>query len=317
MINAVTESVLEHLNEHASSIGTDLLLVQGAGGNLSGKDGDLVWVKASGTRLSQANERPIFIGVDGPRARSEALVNEDLRHVVIELPPGAPPRPSIETALHVLLTQRFVFHVHSVGSIAMAVRTDPAAALEVLSTTVPTRWVPYAKPGISLARAVLQAVDNTNHADELALLLGNHGLVTAAAEASRARILIDQVEAALRTGHEVEVGTDFEELAPKGSVSPSGASLLLGGVLTPDEAVFLGPQPFAVDWVDSAAAVLTGSGAVLGRSDLSADARDIVLSLIQVAAHVDPHQPVRYLEEDEIAALLGWEAEKWRQGLAR
>lgn len=313
--------VLADLNRHAAAIGSDVRLVQGAGGNLSGKDGDLVWVKASGTRLAEAEQRPIFVGVDGPRARQEVLVAEDLRHVVVELADERASRPSIETALHVLLPHRFVFHVHAVGAVAAGVRRDPGDALARLEKVAPARWVPYAKPGIALARAVLAAAEDAGSSPELVFLLGNHGLLTAAATADRARELVDECERALRrvepTSPAVPSDGDPAVLVPPGSLTAEGARVLCGGVLTPDEAVFLGRRPFGEDFRDGCTAVVTADGAVLVRDALSADAREIASSMVQVALQADPGSAVHYLDDDEVTALVDWEAEKWRRAMER
>lgn len=45
-------------------IGTDLSLVQGSGGNTSIKDGNVLWVKASGTWLSEAEEKNILVPIN-------------------------------------------------------------------------------------------------------------------------------------------------------------------------------------------------------------------------------------------------------------
>lgn len=313
------DGVLKELNRHAVSIGQDELLVQGAGGNLSGKDGDLVWVKASGTRLVEAQDRPIFVGVDGPATRAEVLQVEDLRHLVVELADERASRPSIETALHVLLPHRFVFHVHSVGAIAAAAQRDPSAVLAGLAAIAPTSHVPYAKPGIALARAVLAAQEQAGNAPESVFLLGNHGLLAAAPTADRTRELIDEVEAVLRTGRRVEPGvsTDRTVLAGSGSVDAAGARFLTGGVLTPDEAVFLGSRPFTDGREPGGSVVIGEDGSVRVAAAMSEDARDIARGFLQVAAHADPDAEMRYLDDDEVAALVDWEAEKWRRGMER
>jgi ribulose-5-phosphate 4-epimerase/fuculose-1-phosphate aldolase len=315
----VSSEVLAVLNRHATALGSDVRLVQGAGGNLSGKDGDLVWVKASGTRLAEAEERPIFVGVDGPRARDEVLHVEDLRHVVVELADERASRPSIETALHVLLPHRFVFHVHAVGAVAAGIRREPADALARLREIAPVGWVPYAKPGMALARAVLDAAGGAGDAPEMIFLLGNHGLLTAAGDADRARELIDAAETALRRSEVAPPADarDPRQLAPAGSVDEAGSGLLCGGVLTPDEAVFLGRRPFGDDASQGVSAVVTPDGGVQVREGLSDDAREIALSMVQVAAHADPEAPVRYLDEGQVTALVDWEAETWRRGMQR
>lgn len=309
--------MLEDLDRAATAIGSDPTLVQGAGGNLSGKDGDTVWVKASGTRLGEAAERPVFVGVDATRAAAEVLHVEDLRHVVTQLADERASRPSIETALHVLLPQTFVFHVHSVGAVAAASRADGATAPLVLAGPVPTRWVPYAKPGIALAHAVLAAQADIGDVPEAVFLLGNHGLITAAPSADRALALIGEVEAGLRPARGLpQLPTSGDVLAPAGSVDPRGAAFLQAGVLTPDEAVFLGAVPFSAEGGRGTVEV-AADGSLVARRELSADAQEIARSFVHVAACADHSRPARYLTDDEVAELVDWEAEKWRQGMQR
>ena len=52
------------LNKFCYKIGQDPLLVQGAGGNVSIKNDGILLVKASGTSLSQALDKNIFVQVD-------------------------------------------------------------------------------------------------------------------------------------------------------------------------------------------------------------------------------------------------------------
>ena len=309
--------MLDDLNRHAAAIGRDLRLVQGAGGNLSGKDGDLVWVKASGTRLAEAQERPVFVGVDGPRARVDVLHHEDLRHVVVEVADERASRPSIETALHVLLPHRFVFHVHSVGAVAAGAQQDPHAVLDRLGAVAPVGWVPYAKPGIALARSVLAAQERIGATDEAVFLLGNHGLLTAADSADRAGALVEEAESVLRRNDRPLPDDDGSALAPAGTLDAAATRLLTGGVLTPDSAVFLGSRPFGAEPAQGSSLVVTAEGGVVVDGPLSADAREIGRGLVGVAQHADPSAPVRYLDEDEVAELVDWEAETWRRAMQR
>ncbi len=80
--------------------------------------------------------------------------------------------------------------------------------------------------------------------------------------------------------------------------------------------MFLGSRPFGRTLTGSSAAI-TPDGAVDVRADLSADGRDLVLSLLHVAAHLDPDASLRYLDDAEVGELVDWEAEKWRLGMQR
>jgi len=54
---------LQQLIELSTSIGSDSLLVQAAGGNTSIKLSDTLWIKASGTWLMEASRKPIMVPV--------------------------------------------------------------------------------------------------------------------------------------------------------------------------------------------------------------------------------------------------------------
>ena len=56
----------------AAQLGQDPLRVQGPGGNTSIKSGNVMWIKASGTELADAETKPIFVAVDRNAAKAEA-----------------------------------------------------------------------------------------------------------------------------------------------------------------------------------------------------------------------------------------------------
>ena len=61
---ASASSVEKHVKAFCTLIGTDSLLVQGAGGNVSWKDDGILWIKASGTWLAEAESKDIFVPVN-------------------------------------------------------------------------------------------------------------------------------------------------------------------------------------------------------------------------------------------------------------
>ena len=103
------------LRSMSQRLGSDLTLVQGSGGNTSVKDGNVLWVKASGTWLINAEEQDILVPVDLPHV-NEILASggSDFNEATL----GGTLRPSIETSLHCQLNHRIVIHVHSVNAIA-------------------------------------------------------------------------------------------------------------------------------------------------------------------------------------------------------
>jgi len=97
-----------------AQIGADPMLVQGAGGNVSWKDGDVLWVKASGTWLAHAESSDIFVPVKLAHLQDQ-LAKKNFS-VSPKLYRASSLRPSIETLLHALLPHRVVAHLHPVAA---------------------------------------------------------------------------------------------------------------------------------------------------------------------------------------------------------
>jgi rhamnose utilization protein RhaD (predicted bifunctional aldolase and dehydrogenase) len=166
-----TRSQIEKL---CKKIGSDPLLVQGAGGNISWKENNTLWVKASGTWLCNASQENIFLPVDLVFIR-EAISqgNFDIKpRVNIE----TSLRPSIETLLHALIPQPVVLHLHAIDILCHLVNTEYRKIFRSrLPSNLNYEIVDYCKPGESLAKDVFQAVSSNEEAKVIFLL--NHGLV--------------------------------------------------------------------------------------------------------------------------------------------
>ena len=52
------------ISQMCADLGKDPLLVQGAGGNVSWKENETLWIKGSGTWLANANNEDIFVPVN-------------------------------------------------------------------------------------------------------------------------------------------------------------------------------------------------------------------------------------------------------------
>ena len=114
--------ILEQLVNFSNLYGSNEELVLAGGGNTSAKDGDVMYIKGSGTSLStitaegfvkMSREKiaEIFTKVypDNDKER-EALCLADV--MASRLPGEESKRPSVETTLHSLFQQRFVLHLH-------------------------------------------------------------------------------------------------------------------------------------------------------------------------------------------------------------
>ena len=109
---SITKSLKDSVIDYCTHIGADPMLVQGAGGNVSWKDGETLWVKASGTWLADAARKEIFVPVDLTHLQRVIAAGDfNVSPMVFG---GSNLRPSIETLLHVLMPHKVVVHFHAV-----------------------------------------------------------------------------------------------------------------------------------------------------------------------------------------------------------
>jgi rhamnose utilization protein RhaD (predicted bifunctional aldolase and dehydrogenase) len=330
--------MLSDLRRMSARVGKDILLVQGAGGNSSVKDGDVLWVKASGTWLADAEHRDIFVPVSLSAART-ALAQGAER---VPLAPHATTtlRASIETSLHALMPHPVVLHVHSVNTIAWAVRADAHDELALRLDGLVWCRLDYFHPGLPLAHAVSDVIAQ-NVID--ILILGNHGLVVGAADCDAAEALVQEVEKrlALEPRHAPSVddealrkicaGTDYhlpgDPLCHGIATDRLSRAIATGGSLYPDHVVFLGPGlPILNDSNDLAAltahaganglsppvaTLISGMGAVI-RKDASSGAEAMLSCLALVTCRLPPSAQITYLSSEHEQALLNWDAERYR-----
>jgi rhamnose utilization protein RhaD (predicted bifunctional aldolase and dehydrogenase) len=320
------------LERFSAEVGARLDLVQGAGGNISEKPGGVMRIKASGAWLCDALDKPIFVDVELDAFRdmlAGAFSDDTLKAALAR--EGAL-RPSIETPLHALSPFRFVAHVHSANTIAWSVREDARDRLAERLSGIEWAFVPYVRPGAPLALAVRATFEAGR---PQVLILGNHGLVVAAGTLGELRALLDEVEERLASSMQdvaapcaaaiaAPPGYHWAEHSPCAFIAfdDARASVAAGGSLYPDHVVFLGPAMTLVGGVEEIAtmipppkaAIVSGAG-VLARNDLTKGALAMLDCLGLVLARLDPAAPVRYLSPEDEAALLGWDAETYRQAL--
>jgi len=333
-VHSSCPTVLRELCRLSARIGADPTLVQGGGGNTSLKEEGVLWVKASGTWLAEAQSKPIFVALDlqGVRAAITAGEADPVTDHVIDSTTG---RPSIETTLHALMPHRVVLHVHSVAALAWAIRKDGEAALAAPLSGLNWAWVDYARPGISLTRAVVGMASKESDV----IVLGNHGLVVGGRDESDAERRLAEVE--WRLARPSRIALRPEPLEHDGEWAPAAVpglhavawdpgayDLVTGGTLYPDHAVFLGPAVIGAEAnepLDIAArrhqdrfgapgviALRRNQGAFV-RGDVSRGALEMMRALALVASRAFVNAPIRYLDSREALALMNWDAEIYRR----
>lgn len=332
----------EDVSRFCAQIGADPLLVQGAGGNVSWKDADTLWIKASGTWLKEALDRDIFVPVDLPDLRS--ALSEGRFDSTPTVREGATMRPSIETVLHALLPQRVVVHIHAIDVLAWLVRPEPWPALQ---SRLPTRWqpcfVPYRKPGAELAHVVHSAV--AAHPGTQLVCMANHGVVLAGDSLDAVGAILADVIGALRVlppplarrEHQAPIQIDGQRsLQPVPDPIVQGLDLSKAGLermadawaLYPDHVVFLGAHPI------HHASIHEAIERCLAEPELGLDQPHFIQDvgvfafgaltagrMAQLRCYADvlirqpPLQSLQVLSPEDVAALLNWDAERYRQQL--
>ncbi len=334
---------LAPLRSLSARIGRNLDLVQAGGGNTSLKEGGTLWVKASGMWLVDAEKEDMFLPVE---LREILRCVEDSIDYVADYGSSAGGnagalRPSVETAMHAVLPHRVVVHVHSVNTIAWAVRLDAPACLEKVLAGLRWSWIPYVHPGLILAQRIRDLLGQRPDV----LILGNHGLVVAAEDCEAAEALLCEVEHRLALPPRTAAVANPGELPQVAGWQPANHDEVhalamdsfsiraaAGGTMYPDHCVYLGPSVAVMQPGESPARVFEHYGSVQGvrpkvlviagkgvlvPADLPLAGRELLICLKRVAERMDTSAPLGYLDAVEVARLMNWDAEKYRIGLAR
>jgi rhamnose utilization protein RhaD (predicted bifunctional aldolase and dehydrogenase) len=255
------------LDIYSAQIGKNNLMVQGPGGNTSFKNDNFMWVKASGTRLSDAIEKEIFACVN--MANGEWIKDQkDMR-------------PSIEKDFHLMIPYSYVIHTHSLRAISLAIENDFGSKGPEFPHIA---FVPYARPGQDLCRAIRETVDFKVHK---AAILQNHGFLSWGNSMNGAYEILENFETETLS---------FNRTSHPGLPQPE-LQLNHPQAITPDYAVFLS--------INSETEILNFTGGDLWKKQMFMIAQEAVRL-------VNPSLGVRYLSENEVQELQNWESEKYR-----
>ena len=336
-------SDLDDLQALSRRLGADLTLVQGSGGNTSIKDGDVLWVKASGTWLINAEEQEILVPVDLPRVEATLKAGgSDFNDATL----AGKLRPSIETSLHCQLPHHVVIHVHSVNAIAWNVQQSAINRLKERLSGIDWRYIPYAKPGASLTAQVTRVLSD-EPGEPVLLVLENHGLVLGGDTCDSVEALLADVETRLHLPARQTpepatskvasglAGTDDWRLPQTPDIhgiafDHYAIEVATGGALIPDHAVFLekkvpvcvSPDDIATtisqyrskygdepDWM-----IVRDAGVVLSRR-IGAAGEAQLRGLAMISLRIPPGSTIGYIDEKAAAELQTWDAEIYRKKL--
>ena len=183
---------IEDLVSISRKYGSNPDFVLAGGGNTSSKNGDELFIKASGFPLSTIDPSG-FVRMDRAklasiwereypesRAEREVLALSDLMNA--RFPGEESKRPSVETLLHDCLDETFVVHTHPALVNGLTCSAGgKKRALELFGDGV--LWIPMVDPGYTLAR-VVRRMRNAYIAIHARvpefILLENHGIFVSA-----------------------------------------------------------------------------------------------------------------------------------------
>lgn len=336
-----TKTLKQTVIDYCAHIGTDHLLVQGAGGNVSWKDGDTLWIKASGTWLAEALEKDIFVPVDLHHLNN-AIRSGDFS-VTPMLRGESALRPSIETLLHALMPHRVVVHLHAIEVLAHLVHDNCQTDLQAqLNSTVHWTLVEYYKPGAALAVAVSTALAQKPNAD--VIFLKNHGVVIGGADIAEVANTLEKLTTSLSTSpvrirHNMlpVLPTEIEQRKQYTRVQDAEIQQLAlnpelfkrldtDWALYPDHLVFLGERAFAYQtWgtfvvenehEQPELVFILGQG-VFAKSTFNKAKHAQLRCYYDVMTRQNTQSKIRHLTSTHIAELLNWDAEQYRMDLSK
>jgi rhamnose utilization protein RhaD (predicted bifunctional aldolase and dehydrogenase) len=327
------ESEVASLRNLSARVGSDPLLVQASNGNTSIKLDGILWIKASGKWLAHAMREEVLVPVELAKVR-EAFENctETAEQKVLQ----NEMRPSIETAMHAVLSHRVVIHVHSINAIAWAIRLDGPDQLKERLHGLHWQWIPYTPSGIPLAREIKKAVSRAQETD--VFLLGNHGLVVCGDDCVTSEELLHEVERRLAIAPRPFPkpdntvlrmlsrfsGWQFPDFEPLHALGTDEVSLtiLKGGVLYPCQAIFLGqtmpvlPPVFPASKSRESlegknrtpAFVAVERSGVMLKENMTSAQRATLIGLMQITQRTEESARLRYLNEAEVENVLSMDA---------
>jgi len=339
-----SDVIRDEVINFCSDIGADPMLVQGAGGNVSWKDGNTLWVKASGAWLSDAKVKNIFVAVD-LNDLQDAIKDGNFNIVPkVKGGSGSILKPSIETLLHALLNYRVIVHVHSIDALNYLVRNDPELEIsKKLKIDIPWSLIEYKKPGSHLAKAVSNAINN-NSATQI-MFLQNHGIIIGGSDINEVSNILSNLVSELRVeplfnkplsespkpilfSHEQQfIPIDNLEIHNLALVPALFERLKTDWALYPDHIVFLGSKPHCYDTIEMLFKdledevfpelfFLKGKG-VFTTPDVGEAKFAQLKCYYDVLVRQNNDASVRTLDEQEILELLDWDAEEYRKSLAK
>jgi len=322
----------KNIERFCTVIGSNPMLAQGAGGNISWKDGDILWVKASGMWMSDAEKEDIFVPVNLRNILKEIAKFNYL--VDIRALASSELRPSIETILHALMPYKVVLHIHPVEILPYLVTENYEELISsIIEDSYNSAYVNYKKPGPDLAQAVSEIF--LNSPDVQILFLQNHGIVIGGADIDEIGEILDFLKSLTKNSLIREdnstVSVDKDNIPTDYQVIPDKKINHLvrndiyfyhtkfNWALYPDHIVFLGGSSFCYEDINEfllseerpGLIFIKGVG-VFTREKLNLAQLAQLRCYYDVVCRLDSQHKIKTLKYSQISELLDWNLEKYR-----
>jgi rhamnose utilization protein RhaD (predicted bifunctional aldolase and dehydrogenase) len=331
------------ISKFCVELGSNPLLVQGAGGNVSWKEDDILWIKGSGTWLANAEQENIFVPVDLIYLK-DILVKRgyDIKPQTIGEQAF---RPSIETILHAIMPQKIVAHLHMINALSHLVQQTCDSYIQDLfeKSSINPVIIKYHKPGPELANAMASTLKSNPSAN--VVLLRNHGIVVGGESTEKIKLAIDEINYIFTASNYKEITPPFtnrqvkfkpcdpyihlaDSLVQQLALNPSLFKRLeFDWALFPDHVVFLGPKAFIFkSWENFFAQKYTPINfpellfieniGVFVKPDFNMAKIAQLRCYYDVISRVAPETELSPLSQVEVDALLNWDEEKLRQKMS-
>lgn len=328
-------------------------LVQAGGGNSAFKiTPDRMAIKASGFQLADVTENTGYAIVNPQIVRDaflncknlEDMTEEESKKILSDaFIEGA--KPSIETFLH-SISGRYSLHTHPIVVNALTCRKNGDTIIKELFPDA--LMVPYATPGVSLAKAYFseyKEYKKSHETEPKTVFLMNHGFMASADTAEEIMMLTENVTQKIETYLGVDYSA-YHEIRKVDELFDEGITWLvsdknvidtavkLGGIwkhhFCPDCVVFLGKKTYVVSGnsIDKSdfdrfverngyPAVVSYKGYLYIHAESVKKALETqsVLSFSAQVMSINQDVACRLLPESEMNFLLNWDAEKYRKNM--
>ncbi len=326
--------VRKEVQDYCTEVGKNRLLTQGAGGNISWKDGNLMYIKASGTWLVDANNKDIFLPID------LQVLHTNMTSGIFSMPENISKnndmKPSIETMMHAILPHVIVVHLHVVDVLSILVRKDAKFIIDsVFSGKISYIFIDYIKPGPDLAESIYR--NTLNNAVDV-IFLKNHGIVIGGKDIQEVQNKLEFIlnesqshgciqKLPLNCNDTCNLEIDGYNILDIPEVNELACNHELldkidsNWVLYPDHVVFLGERPNLANNTEHAKEIASSQdinylivkdcGIVVSANALKSEVAQLIC-YADVCMRQSKGQELDPLNRQEIDELINWDSEKFR-----